>query len=157
MMKLTLISQNVQGMNDPLAPVKFCNYYSDYFRTTELICVQEHKLRGQKLQDFGRQVWKDSQFLAYEALPAYNHSEMEPGVGSGGVGIFVAPYISHLVHASGVIGANMAQWITFRGYSGGDIGVVNVYAPHTPQERIYLWVELIQTLPSGPRWIFTGD
>jgi exonuclease III len=88
MMKLQLISYNVQGMNNPLAPVQLRLYLQDHIRLLDVLCMQEHKLRGQKFNDFGSQVWRDTLFVGCEASSVYNHTASELGAGSGGLGIF---------------------------------------------------------------------
>jgi hypothetical protein len=52
-MKIQLISQNVQGLNASLAPVRIRNFYSPYLRGLEVLCFQEHKLREKKLEELG--------------------------------------------------------------------------------------------------------
>ena len=37
------------------------------------------------------------------------------------------------------------------------MAVLNVYAPHSVQERCELWEELVRTLPTDCRWILCGD
>jgi hypothetical protein len=56
-----------------------------------------------------------------------------------------------------MIGVNHAQWIAFRGLPGGDLAVANIYAPNNSQDQTILWLELAQSLPTGPRWILVGD
>jgi hypothetical protein len=41
--------------------------------------------------------------------------------------------------------------------NGGNIGIVNVYAPHSPHEQINLWMAMESLLPIGPWWVLTGD
>jgi exonuclease III len=52
-MKLNLVTHNVQGLNDPQAPYLVKNYYQDGFRDIDILCIQEHKLRGDKLMQLG--------------------------------------------------------------------------------------------------------
>jgi hypothetical protein len=41
-----------------------------------------------------------------------------------------------------------------KGLSRGDLGVANIYAPNNARERCFLWVEMVQKLPYGYKWIF---
>jgi endonuclease/exonuclease/phosphatase family metal-dependent hydrolase len=40
---------------------------------------------------------------------------------------------------------------------GGDIGVVNLYAPNEHGLRVRLWESLISELPANCHWIVAGD
>jgi hypothetical protein len=71
--------------------------------------------------------------------------------------MLIAPMLHHLVHASGTLPHHHAQWVVMKGYPGGDVGILNVYAPHTLAERIQLWQSIESSLPSGIRWILVGD
>jgi hypothetical protein len=71
--------------------------------------------------------------------------------------MLISARLSHLIHNSGVILQNQAQWVIFKGYPGGDLGVANIYTLHSAQERIFLWQALEAALPSSIRWILTGD
>jgi hypothetical protein len=46
---------------------------------------------------------------------------------------------------------NMVQWVIFKGLPCGDLGMANIFAPNTPKEWCFLWVEMIQKLPRGCR------
>jgi exonuclease III len=156
-MKIHLISQNKQGLNAPTAPQRIRNYFSSYMRHIDLICLQEHKLRGARLTDLGTKVWRQAHFFGCKASIGYRHEEGEAGAGRGGVCLFVNPSIKHLVHSQGVIGDSQAQWVRFSGHQDGDIAVLNVYAPHSPYERIRLWQELRRGLPGDCKWVACGD
>jgi exonuclease III len=45
-MTLNLIFHNIQGLNNPLASLLVRNYYSGKLNTLDILCLQEHKLRG---------------------------------------------------------------------------------------------------------------
>jgi exonuclease III len=156
-MKLRITTQNVQGLNAPLAVIRLRNFYSSQFRDTEMLCLQEHKLRGKRLEELGFKLWRQSYFFGCEAAPGYNHADGGEGAGKGGLCMFVNPKIKHLVHSQGTVGFNLAQWIRFLNIPGGDVAILNVYAPHTPTERIQLWQELTRLLPQGCRWVTSGD
>jgi hypothetical protein len=44
-----------------------------------------------------------------------------------------------------------------KGLSRGDLGVANIYAPNNAREQCFLWVEMVQNLPNGYKWIFVED
>jgi exonuclease III len=113
-------------------------YLASHGNSLDILCLQEYKLRGEKLKDLGQQLWSDVEFVACEATAAYNHLASKPGARRGGVCFLVAPTLRPLIHSTGAFRHNQAQWLTLRGVPGGDVGVLNVYAPHTAQERIQL-------------------
>jgi exonuclease III len=141
-MNLHLISFNVQGLNDANAPLRLRNFFQDHIHKLDILCLQKHKLHGQKLQDLGRQLWEDTGFVSCDAAIAYNHQESDPEAGSGGIGTFISPKIKHLIHSFGVVDGNQAFWIQLEGLPGGKLAILNVYALHAPQARIYLWPNL---------------
>ena len=102
-------------------------------------------------------MWPGATFLGVEAQVAYNNVNNADGAGSGGIGTWVSPKLSHLIHSSGQAQSGNAQWVRFKGVPGQDVAVLNVYAPHSPPERCALWVELIDVLPRDCRWLMTGD
>jgi exonuclease III len=55
-MKLQLMSLNVQGLNGKEAPSLLRNYLQDKLSSLDVLCFQEHKLRGQKLTDLGNHI-----------------------------------------------------------------------------------------------------
>ena len=71
--------------------------------------------------------------------------------------MWVAPQLSHLIHKSEHSRADNAQWVRLKGVLGGDVAVLNVYAPHSLAERSALWMELLARLPQGCRWLMAGD
>lgn len=74
-MKLQIYSQNLQGVNSVDASLKVRNYYFNHIRQADVICFQEHKLRGNKLQDFGSKVWRNAKYYGCEASVGYNHMD----------------------------------------------------------------------------------
>lgn len=71
--------------------------------------------------------------------------------------MFIFPKIKHMVQNYGVLGGNLAQWVLLRDFHGGDKVVLNVYVPHTPQDCINIWQELVRLLPVGCCWMGCGD
>jgi exonuclease III len=133
-MKLQTIILNVQGLNRNEAPYLLQNYLKDKLRDLDIICLQEHKLRGAKLLALGEQFWKGTTYLAYDASHAYNHITSDPRADSEGICMFISPAISHLLHASSSLLHNQAQWALLKGLPRENVGILNVYAPQTPAD-----------------------
>ena len=91
-MKLNLISHNVQGLNSDVAIDQMRLFYSSKFHSLDMLCVQEHKLRGWTTTEIGFKLWRQTEFFGCEASKG-NQSSAE----CGGIGIFVAPRIKHLI------------------------------------------------------------
>ena len=49
------------------------------------------------------------------------------------------------------------MWIILKGLSGGDLGLLNIYAPNDSSDRIPLWDSVRESLPQSCCWIFGGD
>jgi hypothetical protein len=119
--------------------------------------LQEHKLRGNKLQELGPHLWRRAVYHAYAALPAYNHGPHDDGTGSGGIAMLIFSKLNHLIHSQGNINDNQTQWVILQGCPGGDLGVLNVYALHMPQDCILLWQIIEVTLPTGIQWVLASN
>lgn len=156
-MKLSILTQNVQGLNNPETLHRVRGYFFPLLPQTDILMLQEHKLRGDKATDLGKSIWPLATFFSIDALPAYGHEADEPGAGSGGVCIWVAPSIKHMVVSSGQDRSGRALWVRLSGLPGGDIAVLNIYAPNSPGERRVMWDELAATLPRDCRWVLGGD
>ncbi len=65
--------------------------------------------------------------------------------------------IAVIVGENGTLMENKVWWVILKGLPSGDLGVVNIYAPNIPKERCFLWVEMIQKLLRGCRWILAND
>jgi hypothetical protein len=132
--------------------MKLHNFYSNRFSILDFLCIQEHKLQSNKLLALSSQVWPGAQFFHCDASTAYNHTIGEPGVGSGGICTFVSPRLQILIHSSGTTWGNRAQWILLKGFPGGDLGIINVYAPYSPVAKMHLWKELT-LFSTSYKWI----
>ena len=67
--------------------------------------------------------------------------------GHGGLSKWVASRIGHIVCNNNHNKNGHVQWICFKGFFGGDISVLNMYAPSmSAQDRIELWDELLTLL-----------
>lgn len=105
----------------------------------------------------GRTFWPRAGFFFQDASPAYGHNADEPSAGSGGICTWVAPNIKHLVKSTGHSRSGRAQWIRLSSIPGGDISILNVYAPNSSQSRRALWDELASVLPQDCRCILLGN
>ena len=151
-MKLNLISHNVQGLNSDVAVDQMRLFYSSKFHSLDMLCVQEHKLRGRAATEIGFKLWRQSKFFGCKASVGNQSS-----VRCGGIGIFVAPRIKHLISSQETVGVNQVQWIHLSGVPRGDLAVLNMYAPLSSSDRCTLWRELILALPNNCHWILCGD
>jgi len=156
-MKLTIITQNLQGVNCPLKIDIVKNYYWVLKSSIDVLCFQEHRLRGSKLLDFGRTIWPRAKFVGNEASLGYGHNVGEAGAGKGGVCMWISPNIQHMVAQSGSSRCGRAQWIRLQGTPAGDLSILNIYASTVVRERMELWAELLSTLPKDCKWILCGD
>ena len=156
-MKIAILHQNVQGLNKKTKVEVVKNYYRRYLSSTEIICFQEHKLRGARLQAIADLTWQGAGFFNQEAKVAYDNTNNEDGAGSGGLSIWIAPKLIHLICDSGQTRGGNAQWVRLHGVPGMDLAILNIYAPHSSYKRCFLWEELLTSLPRDCRWVFSGD
>lgn len=156
-MKITLISQNVQRTNNPAKVDVIRNYFWVLKSGIDFLCLQEHRLRGERLLAFGNLVWLRAKFYAREATLGYGHTMGGVGAGKGGVCMWVAPQIQHMVISSGFSRCGRAQWVRLGGTPRGDLSVLNVYASTICRERMELWAELQGVLDKDCRWLLAGD
>jgi exonuclease III len=156
-MKLALMTQNVQGLNDQAKVDLVQHFFRSHTRNLEILCLQEHKLRGNKIRDLGNKVWSQAEFIYQEAAAAYNTLSSSMGAGSGGVCMWLAPTIRHLIKAQGHSRSGRYQWVRLTGVPGQDVGVLNVYAANRAAKRCELWCEMLSSLPRDCRWICAGD
>lgn len=87
-MKLNIISQNLQGLNDLEKVDIVRNYYKSLLRSVDVLCFQEHKLRGGRLLALHTKIWSQAGSYAREAAVGYNHIVHERGA-SKGRGVYV--------------------------------------------------------------------
>ena len=79
------------------------------------------------------------------------------GAGRGGICSILHEKLAPLVSGHGSILNNRAFWFRLKWLPGGDLGILNLYAPNDTRERTLLWQELSDRLPSDCRWIVSGD
>lgn len=156
-MKITTVCQNVQGLNDPLKLDIVRQYYRSLFASIEVLCLQEHHLRGERLLALQSSFWPQAQFYGVDAEPGFGNTPQEVGAGTGGVCMWVSPRVAHLVTASRQSQDGRGQWIRMGGLAGGDVSILNVYASTSVRERSFLWEELREELPKDCCWIICGD
>jgi len=124
-MKLTILYQNVRGLNDPSAIDTLRNYI--HRDPVDILFLQEHKLRGQNALNIGRMLWKRATTLVTEAEQGYTATGVSTG--KGGLATLVSPRWSNLISQSSSILGGKAQWLIFSKIQGGELGFINVYAP----------------------------
>lgn len=156
-MNIILITQNLQGANSPSKVDVLRNYYWSTKASVDILCFQEHRLRGDRLLAFGRTMWPRADFFCKEASLGYGHNLGEAGASKGGVCMWASPAIKHQVLSSGFSRCGRAQWIRLGGFPGGDVSVLNVYASTDSRERTELWTELLASLAKDCKWIMSGD
>jgi exonuclease III len=49
-MKITILSQNLQGINNPSKVDIVSNYFRPFLASVDILCFQEHRLRGARLE-----------------------------------------------------------------------------------------------------------
>ena len=102
-------------------------------------------------------MWQGGGFFSQEAAIPYNNELNEDGTGSGGLCMWLNSRMFHLLSNSCHSSGGNALWIKLQGIQNQDIGILNVYAPHTQRERCALWSKLLACLPQDCNWILTGD
>lgn len=155
-MIIRLLSFNVRGLNDKSSILMLRNYFQS-LSYPDIILLQEHKLRNQESSALGKALWPQASSWALEASVGYNNDPSGPGAGKGGLITLVGPKYAHMITSSGSILENRAHWIILDGLPGGQVGIVNIYAPNDSFSRCNLWDAMIRELPSGCRWILGGD
>lgn len=77
-MNLAMLSQNVQGLNNPDSLNRVRNYYLPLLPKLDILSFQEHKLRGDKTLSLGRTFWPLAGFFSTDVSPAYGHDALTP-------------------------------------------------------------------------------
>ena len=155
-MMIKIITFNVRGLNDPKKVDRLRNFFQNSQRGVDVIFLQEHKLRDTKAANLGRTLFPRRKCWVSEADPGYNVDGQE-GAGKGGICTLLHEKLAPLVSSYGSILHNRAFWFRLKGLPGGDLGILNIYAPNDSRERTLLWQELSARLPSDCRWIVSGD
>lgn len=145
-MKINLLYQNVQGLNDPQKIKIVRNYVRRHTATLDFLWLQEHKLRGNSLTILRNLIWPGAEFYGQEAATTYNNTLLPDRVGSGGMCLWVTPRLIHLIKDSESSRRGRVQCIRLSRISGDDIAILNVDAPLKSVERCELWLELSHVL-----------
>jgi exonuclease III len=156
-MKVTIISQNLQGLNDRIKVGVVRNYFQALIPTTDILCFQEHKLRCSRLIALKDAIWPWVAFYAEEATLDYRHVLKEEGAGKGGFYMWVAPSIQYLALDYRHSWCGCAQRVRLRGTLGSNINIVNIYASTNSAKMIVLWGELSNVLPRDCQTTLLGD
>jgi hypothetical protein len=133
------------------------NYYRNHLYNLEVLCFQEHELKGAKLAALGGRMWRDAKFFGQEANVAYKNTADSIGAGSGGICMWISPHIQDMIRETGYIRSGRAQWIRLSSLPRRDLALLNVYAPNSSPKRCKLWAELTNSLPINCQWIFCGN
>ena len=113
-------------------------------------------MRGEKASNLGRQLLPSGKCWTLDAEAGYNITGQD-GAGKGGICTILHRKLAPLVSSQGSIIHNRAFWVRLSGLPGGDLGILNVYAPNSSKDRLTLWQELVTRLPSACRWLVNGD
>jgi hypothetical protein len=97
------------------------------------VILQEHKLLGNNARELGQNLWPEATYFTLEAIPGYALNQ--GGAGKGGVSILVSPYLKYMVECSNLVRDNRAIWITLARIPIGKLGILNIYASNSSQER----------------------
>lgn len=156
-MKWNIISHNIRGLNDPENILKERQFLSSIAQRIDIVMIQDHKLRGGKLEHLGSLLMPGYASWILEAAPG-ERSWLNPNAtGKGGVGIMLAQKYARLVTDHGALYNDKVVWIKLEGVEGGNIDIACVYAPNTPTERRHLWHIMADSLPKDCDWIVGGD
>lgn len=155
-MILQVVTFNVRGLNDSRKIDILKNYLQKPNGGADIILLQEHKLRGEKAANLGPKLLLKRKHWTLDAEAGYNVDGSE-GAGRGGICTLLKENLAPLVSNHGTILHNRAFWFRLSGLPGGDVGVLNLYAPNNPRERIAIWQELSTRLPADCRWIVSED
>ena len=123
------------------------DYIGNLSPRVDVLCLQEHKLRGDKVERNIRTLWKSENFWSLEASPSNDAEDRKIGAGKGGIAICFHPRLQPLILDKGSLAGNRVQWIRFKGLEGGHLGILNIYASNLASERCATWNEMFQSLP----------
>lgn len=155
-MIIKAITYNVRGLNDARKTDKLRHYLQNFPGGLDIILLQEHKLRGEKAAQLGRKLFPKHRCWTMEADLGYN-IDGQAGAGRGGICTLLHGNLAARVSEHGSILQNRAFWLRLTGLPGGDLGVLNLYAPNNTRDRVVLWQELTTRLPIDCRWLISGD
>ena len=83
-MKIALISQNIEKLNESAKVEVVKNYYRCHLQEVNVIWFQEHKLRDLRLKALETIICKETSYFSQKVKVAYNNKTNGDGAGSGG-------------------------------------------------------------------------
>jgi exonuclease III len=89
-------SFNVRGLNEPCKINRWRNYIQTIEGGIDVIMIQEHKLRGSRLNNMGRKLWPSYKCWALEAEHGYTSDGTE-GARKGGTSTLLHRKLASLV------------------------------------------------------------
>ena len=136
-MIIQAVTFNVRGLNDLRKLDRLRNYFQNINGGVDIILIQEHKLRGEKAANLGAKLFPKRKCWTLDADVGYNIDGQE-GAGKGGICTILKENLAPHVSSHGIILRNRAFWIRLSGLPGGDLGILNLYAPNDTRDRIHL-------------------
>lgn len=158
MAPLTILSYNVRGLNSRQKRLRTRLFLENLHQKPDLVCIQEHKLRGSGLSKLEHEVWPAASWHSAPAADG-SHARRNHCVsgGQGGLAVAIGNRLTPYISASGTLSGGGAIWIQFENDRLGRMGFVGIYAPNSSSERCVLWQDLFLTLDPRFQWIFGGD
>jgi hypothetical protein len=96
-MKLHVMTYNVHGLNMEEDTCKLSYYFKGIHPRLDIIVLQKHELRGNKVKKVGELLWKEVSSWIIEAKEGYT-SEMQHGqINKGGSCVWLDPKWAKLV------------------------------------------------------------
>ena len=105
-------------------------------------------------QNLARLLDRSVVYLFNEAELGYKSLD---GAGCGGAAFFIHQKWKYQIGSSSSSFKDRVIWIVLKGIPGGDLGILNIYAPNDQHERKELWLSLQEILPKDIRWLVGGD
>lgn len=133
------------------------DYIASLSPKVDILCLQKHKLKGDKVEKNIRTLWKSDKFWSLEANPSNEVEDRIIGARRGNIALCFHSIIQPLFLNKGSLAGNKAQWNKYTEPEGGYLGILNIYAYNMVGERCTMWNEVFQSLPIECRWIMTRD
>jgi hypothetical protein len=134
-MKVHILSINVQGINKDTKVGVIRNYTCILSPRVDVLCLQEHKLGGDKVEGNIRTLRKSKNFWSLEASPSNKVEDKKIAVVKEGIALCFHPRLQPLILDKGSMAANKVQWIKFKRIEGLRPGILNIYASNMTSER----------------------
>ena len=108
-MLIKAITYNVRGLNDARKIQRLRHYFQTSSGWADIILLQEHKLRGEKADRLGRDLFPKWKYWMLEAEAGYNVDGQE-GAGKGGICSILHENLVPMVSGHGTILPHRALW-----------------------------------------------